>query len=84
MFRARSSACGRSGRFAFDGRCFAGRYDPRYRLTNRNVGARRPRDSRENAVGGRFHFHDRFVGFDFEERLAFGDAVAFLLFSAKR
>jgi hypothetical protein len=75
----RSSACGRSGRFSFDRGLFAGRYDPRYRLTNRNVGALGRRDSREDAVGRRFDFDDGFVGFNFEERLPFGDAVTFLL-----
>ena len=77
--RVRSSSCGRRGRFAFGRRLFAGRDDPRDRLSDRNIGALGRLDSRENAVGGRFHFDDRFVGFDFEERLALGDAVAFLL-----
>ena len=44
-----------------------------------NVGAGLRRDAGENAVGGRFDFHHRFVGFDFEQRFAFGDALAFLL-----
>jgi hypothetical protein len=36
-------------------------------------------NSGQDAVRRRFHFHHRFVGFDFEKRLAFGDALAFLL-----
>jgi len=36
-------------------------------------------DSRQDAVGRGFDFHDGFIGFDFEKRFALGDAVAFLL-----
>ncbi len=37
-------------------------------------------DARENSIGGRFDFHDGFVGFDFEQRLALGDGFT-LFFS---
>jgi len=43
------------------------------------MSAPRVRDSGKNAVGGGFHFEYGFIGFYFEERLAFGDPIAFLL-----
>jgi hypothetical protein len=36
-------------------------------------------DTGEYAVGGRFHFEDRFVGFHFEQHLALADRLALLL-----
>jgi len=36
-------------------------------------------DSGEDAVGGSLDFDNRFVGFNFEEGLAFDHAIAFLL-----
>jgi hypothetical protein len=45
-------------------------------LSNGNIRSHDSGDSGEDAVGGRFHFHHGFVGFDFEKGIAFGDAVA--------
>ena len=76
-----ASSCrrGQSADSVFCGRLFAGSHDPGDCLTHGNIGAGLRCDAGENAVGGRFDFHHRFIGFDFEKRLAFGDAVAFFL-----
>jgi hypothetical protein len=53
-------------------------------LSDRNVGARYGLDARQNTIGGRFDFDYRFIRFDFKERFAFRDAVAFLLPPAEK
>ena len=60
-------------------RLFSRRNDPRDRLPHGNVCSSRRCDPSENPVSRSFHFHYGFVGFYFEERLALGDAVTFLL-----
>src|ERR1700752_2527556 len=60
-------------------RLFSRRNDPGNRLPYWNVCSFGCFDSRQDAVGRRFHFDDCFVSFYFEEGLALGDAVAFLL-----
>ena len=44
-----------------------------------NVAARRDDDFQQGAFLEAFHVHDRFVGLDGEEDVAFGDFIAFLL-----
>ena len=77
--RVRPSSRARRSRFTFDRRLFARRNDPRNDLSYGNIRPRRRLDARKDAVGRRFHFDHRLVGFYFEERLPFGDAVALLL-----
>ena len=66
-------------RVALRRRRFTGSDDPRDNLPDGNIGSGRRFNPGKNSVGGSFDFHDCFVGFDFEERLALRDAVALLL-----
>ncbi len=67
-----------SRRRTIDGRLLSRTNDPSDRLTDGDLCAFSSPDSRENAIGRRFHFDYRFVGFDLEQRFAFGNVLAFL------
>src|SRR5581483_1515793 len=56
---------------------FARGEQPGNRLADRDDGAFMGRDCGENAVAGRFDFDDGFIGFDFQQWLAFGHLLAF-------
>ena len=58
-------------------RRFARLHEPSNGLAHSHHGTFRCRHARENAFTGRLDFDDRFIGFDFEQRLAFSDAIAF-------
>src|SRR5205807_6520616 len=75
----RAAGCARGGRcrHGHGGRFFAGSNKPRDGLSHRDNGSRIRRDPSKNPVPRRFHFHDRLIRLDFEQRLAFGDALAF-------
>jgi hypothetical protein len=65
-----------SGR-GFYGRLLAGSDEPGDGLSHRYHSTHTCSYSRKDSVAGSFHLNHRFVGLDFEEGLAFEDALAF-------
>ena len=60
------------------GRLLAWSDEPRNGFSDGNYGSHIRRYSRKDSVARSFHFDDRFIRLDFEERLALGDVLAFL------
>ena len=71
----------RKTRSASSNSCFGSRCAPSSGsvATYRDFGSSLHLDAGQNAVAGGFDFHHRFVGFDLQQGLAFGDGLAFFL-----